>query len=142
MKLLHALQQIGTFGLLLSVVAFAGCHKEKDHQDLGFKEGDTLGVAFPDWSPDDTASRVTPAGLDTGAWVPSQDSHADTRGKHTRKGQAYDYDDDDGDDASAYEEAEKERRMKKLNRDFDAGLYGEHIRGFDRDNYDPDIDDW
>lgn len=127
----------------LASAVFTGCGKGKRDKVEDFEWNDTVsrqcyGDDIPDTMPhavemEEVRHHEPDSLLDPKAAPPA---------KRASKRRSYDGYDGGDDLESAVEEAEKERRMKKLNRDFDAGLYGEHTRGFDRDNYDPDIDDW
>lgn len=142
MKTIHSSLTIIITTSLLTSAVLTGCGKGKHDMDKDLEWGDTTGFQWgtgelPDSIPhvDEKAEKAKPV-MDT---FPDPQSAAPA--KKASKHRSYDgYDDDDHE--SAADEADKERRMKKLNRDFDAGLYGEHTRGFDRDNYDPDLDDW
>lgn len=56
----------------------------------------------------------------------------------------YDEEDYENRDEERYthEDRERAKRRAEFDRGFDAGFYGENKQGFDRDNYDPDLDDF
>lgn len=127
----------------LASVVFTGCGKGKRDKVEDFEWSDSVGCQ---WDGGELPDTMPHAIEKEDVRHPEPDSLLDPKAappaKRASKRRSYDGYDGGEDLGSAVEEAAKEQRMKKLNRDFDAGLYGEHTRGFDRDNYDPDIDDW
>ena len=127
---------------LLSSVVLTGCGKGRHDRVEPFEWDDSTGCEWGDDIPDTMPRAIEKEEVRRREPDSLLDPQAAPPAKRASKRRSYDGYDDGEDLESAAEEAEKERRMKKLNRDFDAGLYGEHTRGFDRDNYDPDLDDW
>lgn len=127
----------------LASAVFTGCGKGKRDKVEDFEWSDSVGrQCYGDDIPDTMPHAIEKEEVRRHEPDSLLDPKAAPPAKRASKRRSYGGYDGGEDLESAVEEAAKERRMKKLNRDFDAGLYGEHTRGFDRDNYDPDIDDW
>lgn len=49
---------------------------------------------------------------------------------------------DDDEEEEEEEERRRKKREEQFNRSVDRGFFDENVKGWDRDNYDPDLDDW
>lgn len=125
--------------LAFALLLVLGCKREKAEPFVRSSTFGTVDSTF--YEAPDTSSSTPEERIDTSADLPAE--------KIPQRSSRYNtgsYDDSESADKSADKETAKEReerrRMEEVNRGFDAGIYDEHIHGFDRDNYDPDIDDW
>ena len=126
--------------LAFASLLLLGCKREKAEPFVRSSSFETVDSTV--YEAPDTSSSTPEERMDTSADLPAE--KVPQRSSRYSHGS---YDDSESADKSAGKETAKEReerrrRMEEVNRGFDAGIYGEHIHGFDRDNYDPDIDDW